>query len=901
MADGLDWLRRASLALPADVRVRIFEPALEDLRADHLSELRDNGGWRVVRAVGFRLSALMLLVHCAWIGLVERPHRGSMRGWQQVDAPRPRVVADTLVQDARYAGRMLVKHPVLTGLAALSLTLGIGANTAVFSLIDALFLRPLPYAATQDVVRIWGNMPGGGGVAMLQLSVPKFEYVRDHQHTFNAVAADLGINLTLTGLGDPAQVGGERVTANYFDLLGIQPLLGRTFVPEEEERGAPVAVVTRSFWLKRLQSDPAVLGRAITLDGVPHTIVGVVRDLPVSDVARTEVFVTRPFALPGLTPALREQGRSFLRVTARLKPAVTLARARAELRLLAEQYQRSRRSAADAGWELAAVSLRDDLDAGLRPSMVTLLGSVGFVLLIACCNVANLLMARFVGRRGEIALRTALGAGRVRIARLFLIESLWLSVGGAVLGLLVARAGLRALPSIAANLPLQAPIELNLTVVAFALGMALMTGVLVGVAPAIQAARPASADVLKDAGRGLSGAGGPHQVRSALVTCQVAVSLVLLVGATLLLASFARVQREAPGFDVTHVFKANLSLPAARYPDGESQNTFFDALLGRVRATPGVRAAGLIYGLPLSGWEARTPYAVVGGQTVPMSARPLGLLRTITPGYFSALSIPLLAGRDLSTRDRADTPPVVIISRSTARKLFAEQDPIGRVVYLGPKDSGSSTHVVGVVGDVRSVSLTGPNDVEFYVPFTQHPYAFATLAVQTALDPAIFEHTATTLTRGIDAQLPLNQPGALETLVVASLGPRRLLMSLLIVFAALAVSLAAVGIYSVLTFLVRQRTTEIGLRVALGASRADVFRLVTGEAVKPVAAGLIIGLPGVALLAKVLASQLYGISAFDPLTLTGATLGLGLVAMVACLGPARRAARVDPLVALRAS
>jgi predicted permease len=901
MDDGLVWVRRLSCALPDEVHARIFEPALEDLRADGLCEMRETGRAGIVRTVSFHVSALRLLVHCGWIGLVQHASGRSMRDRRALDERRERLDVDTLLQDARYAGRMLLKNAGLTSLAVLSLTLGIGANTAVFSLIEALMLRPLPYTVPDHVVRVWGDIADDGGVPRLSLSVPKFEHVRDHARSFTAVAADLGINLTLTGLGDPVQVGGERVTSNYFDLLGVQPLFGRTFLPGEEEGGTPVAIVTRRFWLNRLQSDPAAVGRAITLDGVRHTIVGIVRDLPVSDVARTEVFVTRPFALPGLTDELRQRGRSFLRVTARLKPDIAVAQAGAEMRLLADQYQQSRRDAADAGWGLVAVPLRDDLDGGLKLPIFTLFGAVCFVLLIACGNVANLLTARFTGRRGEIALRAALGASRVRIVRLFLVESLWLSACGAAFGLLAARAGLRVLPGIGlATVPIDGPFDLNGTVVAFTLGMALLTGVLVGLVPAIRASRPAPAEALRDGGRGLSDPRG-HRVRSVLVACQMAVSLVLLVGAGLLLASFLRVQREAPGFDLAHVFRANVSLPVARYSDGTSQNVFFDTLLDRIRATPGVRAAGLIYGLPLSGWEARTPYAVADRHAAPMRDRPLGLLRTITPGYFSALSIPFLAGRDLSIRDRADTAPVAIISRSAALRLFSERDPIGRVVYFGPTGNGTPTQVVGVVGDVRSVSLAQANDVEFYVPFTQHPYAFATLAVRTAFDPAMFERTASTLTRGVDPQLPLNEPGSLESLVVASLGQRRLLTSLLVLFAALAVSLAVVGIYSVLTFLVGQRTLEIGIRVALGARRSDVFRLVTGEAVKPVAAGLLMGLVGVAILAKLLASQLYGISPFDAGTLTKATVGLGLVAMFACLGPARRAARVDPIITLRPS
>jgi putative ABC transport system permease protein len=873
-------VRRIARTLPAETLTRVFEPAFEDLRAARPSRVRLFAG------------GLWMMVDCCRLALT---HPGPPR--RRRDAGRTRLL-ETLTQDCRYAARMLCKNPGFTGVAVVVLALGIGANAAIFSLLYGLFVRPLPYPDAARLVRFYGQSPDGR-LARLGASVPKFQHIRDHQRSSREIAADAGIAMALTSAGaDPQRVTVGIVTANYFDVLGVRAFEGRTFSRDEEER-AQVAVVTRSFWRSRLNGDASALGRSIALDGRAYTIVGVVNDLPVSDVGPTEAFVPLPFQLSGLSPELMQRGVSYLRITGRLKDDVTLEQAREDAKLLGESYREQNREKADSSWHEIAIPIREDLTGNVRPAMMTLLAAVALVLLIACSNVANLLTARFAGRRREIAVRAALGAERTRIVRLFLVESVMLSIAGAAAGIAIAAASLELLPGLVSNLPLDGRATvLEQPVLWATIAVAVLTGLLMGVYPALQAAKPAPAEVLRSA-HGASGGQIQHRVRSTLVAGQVSLSLMLVVGAALLVNSFSRLRSQEPGFDPGAVLTANLALPPARYPTQASQDAFRERLLERLREIPGVRQAALAVGLPLTGNNSTAPFARGDGRVPPLNERPLGLTRSITPGYFATLSIPVLNGRDFDARDGADAPPVIIISQQTARTLFPDVDAVGRTVVISSTGGGIRCEVVGVVADVRSVSLAKPNDVEFYRPFTQRGNPFGQIAIRTVGDPSRLVADLRFAVRAVDPELPLNQLTTLASVTDASLGQRKLQMVLLAAFAALAVLLSTMGIYSVVAYVVGQRTSEIGIRLALGAHRADVLRLMTWEGIRPVGAGLAAGLAGVIALGRMLASQLYGVTAFDPVTLMAAMTILGAVALAACIIPARRAARVDPAIALR--
>ncbi len=879
-------LTRLARALPDAGFARVWEPSLDDLRAERRSR------------AGFLGRAVVMLAECyrvaLWAALT-----GSRRCRQMEPQAEAIGMMDALTQDARYAGRMLLKNPGFTSVAVLALALSIGANAAIFSLIDNLFVRPLPYTHADSLIRLWGQSTNGSQ-QRLPASVPKFDYLRRSQQSSVALAADSGLVVAMTRLGDqPQRVSASIVTDNYFDVLGVPPIAGRTFLQGEEDR-APVVVITRQFWVNRLLSDPNAVGRTLTLDSRPYTVVGIVDHLPASDVGPVEAFLPMPVSLSGLTPELRQRGVSYLRITGRLNPGVTIEQARAEAAILAERYRDENREKADSSLRESAIGIREDLTGSVRPAILTLLAAVALVLLIACSNVANLLTARFAGRRREIALRAALGARRARIVRLFLFESLLLSALGAIAGLGVARLGLDILPALGAtNLPLDGDVTITPAVLWATAWVALAIGVLMGIYPALQATRPSASDALKDGGRGVSGARTPHRVRSVLVACQVSLSLMLLVGAALLIASFANLRRQEPGFDPARVLTADVSLPASRYPDASAQQQFRQRLLDALRASPGIESAALGAGVALTRMDLNAPFARGDGRVPPLYERSLGLTRSVSPGYFATMSIPVLAGRDFSDHDAADSPPVIVISQSTARTLFPDTDAIGKTIITGSLGGGMRCEIVGIVGDVRSVNLAQPNDVEFYLPFTQRPLDFAQIVVRTAGDPLQMLNEVRAAVRAVDPELPLNQPRALVDIADASLGQRKLLMTLLGAFAGLALLLATVGIYSVVAYLVGQRTGEIGVRLALGASHADVLRLVTLDALRPVTAGLAIGVAGVAVLGRLLATQLYGVSALDPRALAAAASTLGVVGLIACLVPARRAMRIDPAIALR--
>ncbi|HYE73233.1 MAG TPA: ABC transporter permease, partial [Blastocatellia bacterium] len=645
--------------------------------------------------------------------------------------------------------------------------------------------------------------------------------------------------------------------------------------------------------------DPNIIGQSILLSGVNYTVVGIAPPLPAF--WQAEVWVTNPFQLPGTSRDLLQRGVSFLAVAARLKSGVTQAQAQQELAIIAQRYQAENSGKADASWNLVTIPLRDDIIGTTRSPLFLLISTVGLVLLLACANVANLLLVNFAGRRREIALRQALGATRGLIVRQFLTESLIISILAAGLGLVLAYVSLPILIRLSQNfVPFYGEIQINQAVFLATVGVALLTGLLMGAYPAMQASRTDVASILREGGRGLTNTTGQHRIRNLLVSSQVAVSLLLLVCAVLLANSFFKLQKQPTGFSPDNVFTANLNLPQTRYQDNEAQARFYLSLNEELRQLPGVINASLIQGLPLSGNNSRSPYARAEGDVPQLKDRPLGLTRSVTPNYFATLGIALRAGRDFTERDTSDAPQAVILSSSTARKLFPDQDPLGRRVVMGSQNGrGLEMEVIGIVDDVRSQSLAQTPDVEFYRPVMQRPSAFMQLVVRTQGDAAAFAPTAQQLLKRLDAELPLNNSSTLAEVVAQSLGQQQLLFTLLGVFAALALVLSSVGIYSVVAYVTAQRTSEIGVRMAPGASAWNVLRLITSQGLQPVVIGMLIGIAGCLGLGRFIQNQLYGVSAFDPVTLIATAVSLLLIATIACGVPALRATKVDPLLALR--
>jgi predicted permease len=803
--------------------------------------------------------------------------------------------------DLRFALRQLLKSPAFTLLAVLTLALGIGMNTAIFSLINDLLLKGLPFQKPDELVILQAEAKERN-LSQLPMSVPRFWHYRDAQTVFSSFAADTGTGYILTGLGDPVQINGYDVTANYFDTLGIRPILGRNFLPEEEMK-ADVALVSQNFWRKYLNSDLQVVGRNINLNGVATTIVGVV-----PDPSRTwfgpnvDVFTAKPFQLPGLSQERLMRGVSFMRAVGRLKPGVTADQAASALRILQQSYKQARPENADNTWVPVVITGAEDATGTLRQPFYLLLGAVGFVLLIACSNVANLLLVRFTGRRREIALRMALGASRAGVVRLFVFESLLVSVSAGLVGTCLALWVVSLIPKLAGdNFPVGNAIALNAPVLLFTLGLSLLTGLAMGMYPAWQSSRADLVDGLKDGGRAMTGSRGQQRFRRGLVAAQVGLSVVLLAGASLLIASFVRLSKQASGFNPEHLWVGFVGLPPAQYPDAAAKSLFVDRLLTEVRNSPGIESASAGDGIPLGGGQSRSPYARVDGNPAPVNQRPLGLTRSVSPGFMKTYGIPLLAGRDFDERDGFDKPTVVILSKSTAQKMFpAGEDPIGKRIFFGTdNNTGLPCEVIGIVGDVRSIRLEQANDIEFYRPWPQRTQPFLAITVKTAFKPDAATSTVRNALAKVDPALPIIQPRTMNEIIDQSLGQRRLMMTLLGVFAAIALVLAMVGIYGAVAYTVEQRTGEIGVRMALGAQTADVLRLVVRQGMNPVIIGLVLGITAALGLGRLMTTQLYEVSAHNPVLLGATSAVLAIVALLACLIPARRASLVNPIEALR--
>ena len=805
-----------------------------------------------------------------------------------------------MLTDLRFALRQLLKSPGFTLLAVITLTLGIGLNTAIFSLINDLFLRSLPF---KDPSRLVHFYTGEKSAKELEwpMSAPRFQLYREGQTAFDGFAADNGTGVTLTGMGDPAQLIAFRVTANYFDVLGVQPVRGRTFTPKEEE-GADVAVVSEHFWHSRLGGDPNVLGRSITLDGVAHTIVGVIPNMPVQWVGPqgNEVWITKPFNIPGFSHERMMRGTAFLRTIGRLKPGVTIEQARAALPALEQSYRTQNPGKIDADVKTKITALPDDATERLRPAFATLFAAVCFVLLIACSNVANLLLVRFSGRRREISLRMALGASRASVLRLFVLESLLVSVLAGSLGALLAWQLIPLVPKITANfLPLDAAgVRVSLPVLGFTLALSLLTGLAMGIYPAWQASRSDLVDGLKEGGRGSSGSIRQQRFRKVLVGAQVALSVALLAGASLLIASFVRLSQQPLGFQPDHLWVGFISFPQARYPDEAARARFAERTQEALRAIPGFESAAASGDFPLAGGLGSTLYARADRPLKPIPERDGAPSHDLMPGFLRTWGIPLLAGRDFDEHDIEGHANVLLISQSGARKVFGDENPIGKTLLV--TSQATPAEIIGVVGDVRSGRIGQSNEMEFYRPWAQENFPFMSITVRSRMKTAEVTHLVQRALAQIDPTMALAQPQSMDEIVKLALGEARLMMFLLGIFAGVALLLATVGIYGAVAYTVEQRTGEIGVRMALGAQTLDVLRLIVSQGMKPVFFGLIIGLGAALFLGRLIASQLYQVSAHSPMLLGTTVAILGAAALLACIFPARRASRVNPVVALRA-
>jgi len=804
-----------------------------------------------------------------------------------------------LLRDLRFAARMLRKNAGFAVIAIFTLALGIGANTAIFTVTSALLLRPFPYRDPQQLVSVDAKDEGKdfGGTLL------RYELLRDHSQSFQSVAAWANDNFNVTGHGEPLQVPVARVTANFFSLLDVQPELGRAFTADEgRPEGKFVVMLSDSFWRSRFGGDRNIIGQNINLDTTPHTIIGVLpAGVQFPFVGEADLWTPRYFELT-LMPAQRlRMGVGYLGLLARLRPGTTLARAQAELAVLNRQYRKQNPTEPDAGPEvvMAAEPLRDLVVAGVRSKILILSAAVALVLLIACANVASLLLARALARRREIAVRAALGASRGALVRQLLAESTLLALAGGALGIGLSWLAMRALLAWGAGqLPQGIPIVVDGGVLLFTLLVSLVTGMLFGIFPALQLSQAEPSTSLREEGRSATAGHARVRTTSLLVVGQVALSLLLLIGAGLLLRSFARLLRVEPGFDAHNLLTMNVSLPTVKYAKPEQQVAFFDEVLRRVSTLPGVRNAAISAALPL-GWKRITPLLPEGQPNLPLAQRPFIDIEAVSPRWFDTMRAPLLAGRQFNAGDNARAPKVLIVNQTFAHRFWPGQNPVGKRVVVGRWTEAAE--VVGVSADVKNRGLAQDTQAQVYIPFAQLPWGNMNLLVRTAVAPLSMAGAVRAQVSGVDPDQPVTDIQTANDLTDSSLAQPRFTMLLLVAFSAAALALAIIGVYGVLAYSVAQRRHELGIRVALGAQRADILRLVVRQGLLLAGAGVAIGLVAALLLTQLMSSLLYRIGARDLTTFVFTPLAFLCIALVASYLPARRATRTDPMEALRGS
>ena len=803
----------------------------------------------------------------------------------------------TLWQDIRFAVRMLLKNWSVTAIIVVVLALGIGANTAIFSVVNAALLRPLPYAEPDKLVRLSEDTPQ---VPQMSISYPNFLDWREQNKVFSGIAAMQFRSLNLTGKDEPERLAGRAVSAELFDVLGVKPVLGRSFAAEEDHQGAnPVCIISHGLWERRFGSDPTLVGKQITMSGASYTVIGV---LPASYAFGTPTDVFVPIGLRADEMKERSSHPGIYAV-ARLKPGVTVETARAELIAMAsrisEQYGMKGNSA-------TLTPLNEAFVGDIRTTLLILLGAVGFVLAIACANVANLLLARAATRQKEMAIRTALGAGRIRIVRQLLTESLLLSILGGMIGVLLAVWGVDFLRSASADsLPPTAVIKMDGRVLLFTLLVSLVTGIIFGLAPALAAAKAELHDTLKEGGRSSTAGGRRSWLRSTLVVTEVALSLVLLIGAGLLVRSFVRILDTDPGFKPQNLLTMQLARNAEK-DDGPKVLAFFNNLTGRIAGLPGVESAAFSFGLPLA-QAADTSFGIVGRPKPELGKQPQTMLYITSPDYLRAMGIRLVKGRFFTAQDTQRSPRVAVIDETFARQQFPNGDALGQ--YLaGDGKANPDAEIVGVVAHVKHFGLDAVERVQpqLYLPFNQAPDEMLpslasrmNLVIRTPADPLNLTAAVRSQVQSLDPNQPVYNVSTMEQTLDQSLVTQRLSMMLLAFLASLALILAAVGIYGVMSYAVTQRTHEIGIRMAIGAQRRDVFKMVIARGMMLTLIGVGVGLVGAFALTRLMATMLYGVEPTDPATFVSIGVLLIGVALLACYVPGRRATKVDPLVALR--
>ena len=797
--------------------------------------------------------------------------------------------------DLRHGARLLLRSPGFTMVAVAALAIGIGANTAIFSVVNTLLLQRLPYGDPDRLAVVWEhNIPRDRKNNVV--SPGNFIHWREMNRVFEDIAAvGLTFNLTLTGHGEPVEIPFQYVSAGFFTIVGVQPAQGRGFTAEEDRPRSRVAVISDRLWRTRLGAHPEILSRGITFQGEIHTIVGVMP--PGFSFLDKTVDIWLPIGLPA--EARTPRGR-WLATVARLKPAVTFEQAQRDMTRVADDLTRQFPTF-NTGWTARVVPLREQLTRDVRLALYVMLGAVAFVLLIACANVANLLLARATARQRELAVRAALGAGRARLIRQLLAESLVLSAAGGAAGLALAWWGLHLLRAFVSDrIPIQRLelVGIDGSVLAFTVAASLLSGIVFGLIPAFSAAGASLNDALKEGGRTGSAARG-NRARAVFVVVEVALALVLLVGAGLLVRSFVRLMDVDAGFDSERTVTMRVSLPQARYGQPVQRSQFFDRLFERVDRIPEVQAAGAVSFLPLAALGSATNYEVVGQPVPPLGQGPVTDVRVISQAYFKAMGIPLVRGRLFEHQQATDAQNKVIVNQGLARRHWPNEDAIGKRIKVN-WDQNREDEIIGVVGDVRHAGLESEARSTIYWPFARNAYGSMTLTVRTAADPGAVVNSIRSILREQDADLALADVKTMGEVVSRSVAQRRLMMVMLAIFAAAALLLAAVGIYGVIAYSVTQRTQEIGIRLALGAQRADVLRMIVGQAAALAFAGIAIGAAGAALLTRLMTEMLFGVKPFDPLTFVGVSAVLVGVALLASYLPGRRATRVDPVIALRA-
>jgi putative ABC transport system permease protein len=803
---------------------------------------------------------------------------------------------ESLLSDVRYAVRNLLRRPGFTIIAVFTLALGIGANTAIFSAINALLLKPLDFPQLDRVVAVWDKLPSRG-VLHNEVTLANYLDWKSQTQSFEQLALYRWWSANLTGIDPPERIQGFLVTANFLDATGIKPIMGRNFLPEENQPGKDaVAIITHSLWQRRFGGDPNILNKTITINSITRTVIGVMPER-FNFPKGAEVYAPLP-----MTPeSMKSRGNHSYYVIGRLKPGASIAGAQAELdnvtARLEQQFPET-----NTGWGATVFPIVADTVRTYDTALWIMMGAVGFVLLIACANVANLMLARASGRQKEIALRTALGASRWRIVRQLLTESVIVALIGGVVGILIGFWGIDALraadPGEASKFaPGWYQLGINAPVLLFTLGLALVSGIVFGLAPALQASKTNLNDSLKEGGRQTSGSS--HRLRSSLVVFEFALSLVLLVGAGLLTRSFLALLKTDPGFNPDHILTMNLVLPGAKYKDDASRVAFYNELVQRVKAYPGVESAALVNYLPLGGSNSSDSYLIEGEPEPAPGQEYEGRYRVATPDYFRTMQIPIVRGRGFTEQDKAGAPPVVMVNEAFVRKHWPSQDPIGkRIRFYGPPERAHWMEIIGVVADVRH-ELDLPVTPEYYLPHAQDPWNAMVLVAKTSVEPGSLAGALRQQVWSIDKNQPVFDVKTMQEVRSASVAVYSFSSVMLGIFAFVALLLASIGIYGVMAFAVTQRTQEIGIRIALGARSADVLKLVVTHGMKLALFGMVLGLAGSWALTRFMAKLLVGVKPTDLLTFGVVSLCLLVAGFVACYLPARRATKVDPLVALR--